>query len=262
MREGRKTRCGVAGALRPAPTVVLIEPQLGENIGAVARAMLNFGLAELIVVKPRDGWPNEKAVAMASGASVVIDGARVAASSAEALAGFNYALAMTARPRESLLPSFSPRAAAAALKQRIVCGEACAILLGPERAGLSNDDVGRCDGVISVPVNPAFPSLNLAQAAAVIAYEWAIADGREAPPSELDAAPRADKAQFEGFIAELFVALDDARYFFPPEKREAMQKKLRTVFMRAGLTEGEARTLRGVVKALARSRKGGGPGSE
>ncbi len=242
------------GELRPAPALVLVEPQLGENIGAVARAMLNFGLSEMVIVNPRDGWPNEKAAAMASGAGVVLDTALIAATTTEGLAGFNFALAMTARPRESLLPVLTPRAAAEEMKRRIDLGERCAIMLGAERAGLSNEDVARADGVISIPVNPAFASLNIAQAAVVIAYEWAIADGCAPAPADLDQAPQATKEQFEGLIGQLFDALDAARYFYPPEKRETMERKLRTAFARAGLTEGEVRTLRGVVKALGAGR--------
>ncbi len=238
--------------LRPAPAVVLVEPQLGENIGAVARAMLNFGLSELAIVNPRDGWPNEKAAAMASGAGVVLDRARIAATTAEALGTFNHVLAMTARPRELLLPVLTPRAAAQALAMRIRRGERCAVLLGPERTGLSNDDINRADGVVSIPVNPAFASLNVAQAAVVIAYEWAIADGAEPPPADLDLAPPATREQFEGFIEQLFGSLADARYFYPEERRPVLERKIKTAFARANLTEGEVRTLRGVVKALTR----------
>jgi tRNA/rRNA methyltransferase len=242
------------GDLRPAPAIVLVEPQLGENIGAVARAMLNFGMSDLVIVNPRDGWPNEKATAMASGASSVLERAQIAESTAAALSGFNYALAMTARPRESLLPVLTPRDAAEAMKERIDRGERCAIMLGPERAGLSNDDVNRADGVIAIPVNPAFASLNVAQAAVVIAYEWAIADGFQPPPADLDIAPAATKEQFEGFITQLFEALDAARYFYPAERRQALERKIKTPFARAGLTEGEVRTLRGVIKSLVAGR--------
>lgn len=242
------------GDLGPAPAMVMVEPQLGENIGAVARAMLNFGMSELVIVNPRDGWPNEKATAMASGAAKVLEAARITNSTADALAPFNHVLAMTARPRESLLPVLTPREAARAMKERISRGEACAVLLGPERTGLSNEDVGRADGVISIPVNPAFASLNVAQAAVVMAYEWAIADGKTAPPSDLEIAPQATREQFEGFIDHFFGALDDARYFFPPEKRDSMERKLKTMFSRAQLTEGEVRTLRGVIKALVKGR--------
>ena len=241
---------------RPAPAIVLVEPQLGENIGAVARAMLNFGMSDLVIVNPRDGWPNERADAMASGAVAVLERAALAADTAAGLRDFGFVLAMTARPRESLARVLTPREAAAALKARIDRGERAAIMLGPERAGLSNDDVGRADGVISIPVNPAFASLNVAQACIVMAYEWALVAGLERPPADLDSAPQATKQQFEGFIAQLFKALEAQRYFFPPEKRGALERKIKTAFSRAGLTEGEVRTLRGVVKALGARRNG------
>lgn len=238
--------------LRPAPIFVLVEPQMGENIGAAARAMLNFGLSGLRLVKPRDGWPNEKAGAMAAGASIVIDQARVFETTSEALAGCNYVLATTARARETLMPVLEPAAAAAEMKQRIDRGETCAVLFGGERAGLSNDDVTRADAIVSIPVNPAFASLNLAQAALIVAYEWAQADGREAQASELDNAVPAPKEDFERFFAHLVEELDKAGYFFPEVKRANMERNLRVAFTRAGLTDGEVRSLRGVIKALAK----------
>ena len=245
------------GALRSAPAIVLVEPQLGENIGATARAMLNFGMSELIIVNPRDGWPNEKAIAMASGAAFILEEARLAETTAAALNEFNHVLAMTARPRESLLPVFAPREAAQGMKTRIDRGERCAILLGPERAGLTNDDVGRSHGVISIPVNPAFASLNVAQAAVIIAYEWAIANDSMPPPADLDSAPPATREQFEGFITQLFAALSDASYFYPEERKPVLERKIKTAFSRAGLTEGEVKTLRGVIKALVKGRQEG-----
>lgn len=245
------------GELGPAPAFVMVEPQLGENIGALARAMLNFGMSELAIVRPRDGWPNEKAVATASGAAMILERARVVPTLAEALGEFNHVLAMTARPRESLLPVFTPREAAGGIKARISRGEKCAILLGPERTGLSNDDVARSDGVIAIPVNPAFASLNVAQAGVVMAYEWAIADEFPSPPSDLSQAPQANREQFEGLIDHLFAELSAVRYFFPAEKRESMERKLKTLFVRAQLTEGEVRTLRGVIKALVNRRSEG-----
>lgn len=253
-KQGKLRLAREKGDLRPAPAVVLVEPQLGENIGAVARAMLNFGMSDLVIVNPRDGWPNEKAVAMASGASAVLDKARIAPTTAEGIAPFHHVLAMTARPRESLLPVLTPREAAQEMKARVCRSERCAILLGPERAGLSNEDVGRADGVIAIPVNPAFASLNVAQAAVVMAYEWAIADGAGLPPADLDQAPPATKEQFEGFIDQLFESLADARYFYPEERRSALERKIKTAFARANLTEGEVRTLRGVIKALVQGR--------
>jgi tRNA/rRNA methyltransferase len=248
---GRESLRGGAGALRPGPAFVLVEPQLGENIGAVARAMLNFGLGDMRLVNPRDGWPNERAEVMASGAAIVLQRARLCALTTEAIADCGYVLASTARPRETLLPVLEPAAAAAELRGRIDAGERCAILFGPERAGLSNDDVMRANAILSIPVNPAYPSLNIAQASVIIAYEWAKVDGRAAPASDLETATPANREAFEGLIGHLFAELETARYFYPPEKRNAQERKIRNALTRAGLTEGEVRTLRGVVKALA-----------
>ncbi len=240
---------------RPGPAVVLVEPQLGENIGAVARVMLNFGLSDLCLVAPRDGWPNEKAVAMASGASRVVEAARVVASTAEAVADAQFVAAMTARPRESLTPVLTPEEAARTMKGRVDRAEKCSLLLGPERTGLSNDDVMRADVIVSIPVNPAFASLNLAQAACVFAYEWAKADGLAPPPSDLETTPPATKAEFDGLMNHLFRELERQRYFYPEEKRPTQERKLRAALTRAGLSEGEVRTLRGVIKALSDRRQ-------
>jgi tRNA/rRNA methyltransferase len=225
---------------------------MGENIGAAARAMLNFGLSGLRLVNPRDGWPNPAASAMAAGAALVVDGARVFATLADAVADCSYVLATTARAREMLLPVLSPAEAAAAMRARVERGERCAVLFGAERSGLSNEDVGSADAVISIPVNPAFASLNLGQAALIVAYEWAIADGRAPAPSSLETMTPATKEDFERLIAHLFEALDAARYFSTPDKRPIMERNLRVALLRAGLTEAEVRTFRGVIKALAR----------
>ncbi len=251
----RVARREIRTQLRPAPLFVLVEPQMGENIGATARGMLNFGLSGLRIVNPRDGWPNEKAAAMAAGATVVIDDARIFASSGEALGDCHYVLATTARPREALLPVLSPTEAAAEMKARIGRGEKCAVMFGGERAGLSNEDVMRADGIISIPVNPAFASLNLAQAALVVAYEWAKADERQGLGADMDAARPARKADFEGFFDHLICELDAAGYFFPAEKRANMVRNLKVAFQRAGLTESETRSLRGVIKALVKGAK-------
>ncbi|MBB5520014.1 RNA methyltransferase [Amphiplicatus metriothermophilus] len=256
-QASRTSRRDGRGALRPAPAFVLVEPQLGENIGAAARAMLNFGAAQLRLVAPRDGWPNPAAAATASGADVVIERAQVFGRLEEALADCNYVLATTARPREILLPVLSPEEAAAALKARIDAGARCAVMFGRERSGLLNDEVARADAIVSIPVNPSFASLNLAQAVAVLAYEWAKADGREGFASGLEEAVPATRAALEGLLDQLIGALDAAGYFFPPEKRPVMERNLRAAFTRAGFAEGEIRTLRGVVKALA-----GGPRKE
>lgn len=254
MAQQRQGRRDGQGALKPGPHFILVEPQLGENIGAVARAMLNFGLSRLRLVNPRDGWPNPAAIAMASGASPVIDSARLFDRMDAAIADCSYVLATTARPREILVPVLSPRAAAEIIKSRIERGETCAVLFGGERAGLSNEDAARADAIISIPVNPAFASLNLAQAALVVAYEWALADGRASFPSDLDEEAPAPKTDLEGLIAHLFSALDETGYFFPPEKRPVKERNLRVALTRAGFTEGEIRTLRGVVKSLTRNK--------
>ena len=227
---------------------------MGENIGGCARAMLNFGLSGLRLVAPRDGWPNERASAMAAGASIVIDQTVVFSSTAEALADCNYVVATTARRRELLLPALSPSQAAAAMKERIDRGERCAVLFGGERSGLSTDDVVRADAIVSIPVNPAFASLNLAQASLVIAYEWAIADGRAGFSSDLDAQEPAPKEDFEQFFAHLVSELDATGYFFPEPKRLNKERKLKAAFQRAGLTQNEVSALRGVIKALAKKR--------
>lgn len=251
MSGERVSRRDGLGALRPAPVFVLVEPQLGENIGAAARAMLNFGVSGMRLVSPRDGWPNPAAAAMASGASAVIDGANVYARLDQAIADCQFVLATTARAREMRLPVLDPREAGAALKARIDHGEKCAVLFGRERAGLANEDVVRANAIISIPVNPAFASLNLAQAALIVAYEWARADGRESFAGELESAPPAPKADFEGLITHLIAALDERGYFFPPEKRPAMERNLRVALARAQFTGGEIRMLRGVIKRLA-----------
>jgi len=237
--------------VRAAPAFALVRPQLGENIGATARAMLNFGLTELVLVAPRDGWPNERAIAMASGATLVLERVRLAEDVATAVGAFNYVLATTARPRECRLPVVAPQEAALEMRARIARGERCLVLFGPERSGLENDDVLRADAIVSIPVNPSFASLNIAQAALVIGYEWAKADGRAPSTGAFELEPPAPRAAFDGLIAHLFEALDARGYFHPPERRAAMETKIRAALARAGLTEAETRTLRGVIKSLS-----------
>jgi len=247
-------RRGAPADLAPGPRIILMAPQMGENIGATARAMLNFGLTELTVVSPRDGWPNDKAIAMASGADWVLEAARVVDDLASALADIQYVLATAAKPREMLLPVYTPEAGARELRPRVAAGQACAILFGAERSGLTNESILKCDGIVSIPVNPAFPSLNLAQSVLLMAYEWARAAGVERPAGDLDLAAPAPKADFDRLIAHLFKALEAANYFFPPERRPQKERNLIAALARAGLTEGEVRTLRGVIKALSKRR--------
>ena len=156
----------------PQPAFVLIRPQMGENIGAAARAMWNFGLDRMRITSPRDGWPNQKAVAMASGAGRLLDEAVMCETTAEAVADCTYVYATTARPRELTKPVFTPAHAMKDAAQRIANGEKVAILFGPERAGMENDDIAKANAIISVPVNPEFASLNLAQCVLLVGYEW------------------------------------------------------------------------------------------
>ncbi len=238
--------------LRPAPVFILVAPQLGENIGAAARAMFNFGVSSLRLVAPRDGWPNPSAIATASGADYVIERAETFADLSAAIADCSFVAATTARPREMLLPVLTPEETAQEIRVRIDRDERCAVLFGGERAGLSNEEVAQANAIVSIPVNPAFASLNLAQAVLAVAYEWAKADGRARFVSELDAAPAAAREDLERFLERLNAALDEAGYFFPEHRRAVMERNLRVALTRAGFTESEIRTLHGAVKALTR----------
>ncbi|MFQ5562143.1 MAG: RNA methyltransferase [Parvularculaceae bacterium] len=248
-REGRKY-------LSPAPVFVLVEPQMGENIGAAARAMLNFGVSGLRLVNPRDGWPNPKAGAMAAGASIVIDQAEIFSSLDAAIADRQYVIAATARRRELPTPVLAPAEAAQELAKRIGAGQRCAVLFGGERNGLSSGDIARADAILSVPVNPSFSSINLAQAAAIVAYEWFLASvaAREAGVRPAREPAPAGRDDLEHLFDHLEAELDAAGYFFPPEKAPQMKRNLRAAFSRAGFTEPEVRSLHGVVKALVKRR--------
>ena len=251
-----RTREAVLGG----PAIVLVEPQMGENIGAAARAMLNFGLTDMRLVRPRDPWPNEKARAPASRADVVIDGARVYRQTTDAVAELHYVYATTARPRDMLKPALTPRAAMAAARRRVAAGESCGILFGREKSGLHNEDVAVSEAIIAVPVNPAFASLNLAQAVLILGYEWFLA-GADAPDRDFPqgAGRRANHGELMGLFDHLERELDAGGFLHPPEKRPAMVRNIRNIFSRAGLMEQEVRTLRGIVRALAKPRNRGNP---
>lgn len=252
-----------SGPAEPGPAVILVAPQLGENIGTTARAMLNFGLTDLCLVRPRDGWPNERARAAASGADAVIDGARLFDTTAEAVTGLDYVIATTARPRDMVKPVFTPEAAAARLRAEVAQGGKVGLLYGPERTGLDNDDLALCDATMMVPVNPAFASLNLAQCVLLMSYEWhKAADATPALQIGYQQTRPATKDELLGFFRHLEGELDRFGFLKPPEKRPSMIRNLRNMFQRAGLTEQEIRTLRGVVSALTRRvPKGEGPAS-
>jgi tRNA/rRNA methyltransferase len=237
-----------------APVVILHQPQLAENIGAVARVMANFGLSDLRLVAPRDGWPQQRAWASASGADWPLDGARVFERVEDALADLRLTLATTARPRETELPVMTPRGAAAALRDAAGQGWPVGLLFGGERAGLETLDIALCQGIVTVPVDLRFRSLNLAQAVALCAYEWKVAHDAGPPAIFPDAVPPADQATMHGLYQHLESELDTAGFFHPPEKRPSMIRNLRVALSRARFADQEARTFRGVVTALARGR--------
>jgi tRNA/rRNA methyltransferase len=242
---------------QPAPIVVLVEPQLGENIGAAARAMANFGLSRLRIVKPLQGWPNQKARVMASGADRVLDAAVVFDSLSAAVADCSFVLATTARAHDQAKPVLGADSAAAAMVPRVAAGETVALLFGRERTGLENHDVALADGILTLPVNPAFASLNLAQAVAVVGYEWfKCVSAGELPFSTPERSPPAAKQQIDAFFADLERELKKAEFFRPEEKRATMSINLRNIFTRMQPSQQDIRTLHGVVTALVFGRKG------
>lgn len=253
-------------SVRP-PAVILVEPQLGENIGQAARAMANFGLEELRLVAPRDGWPNEKAVAGASGADDIIERAVLYPTLAEAIADLHFIGAATARVREMVKPVSSPESAAKTFAARAQAGQRCGILFGRERSGLENDEISLADELIMAPVNPAFASLNLAQAVLIIGYEWRKLTaggllGRgtqyERPAVEglhLNHSLPATRGALMDFFEHIEGELSEAGFFKTDEKRASMLRNIRNMFERASLTDQEVRTLRGIVVALTGLRR-------
>ncbi len=253
-----RTKRGMDGA-GGGPAIVLVAPQLAENIGTVARAMLNCGLTDLRLVRPRDGWPNPKAAPAASGADAVLDAARVYDRTEDAIAELAHVYATTARPRDMVKPVATPRQAAGAMRAAFERGEPVGILFGGERAGLDNDDIVLADTVVTVPLNPSFASLNLAQAVLLVGNEWYQA-GPVEPPEGMDrGAPPATKAELGNFFEHLEQELDRAEFFRVAEKRPTMVRALRNLFQRAHPTEQEVRSLHGVVTALSGRRKDGRP---
>jgi tRNA/rRNA methyltransferase len=245
----------------PGFIVILVEPQLGENIGMAARAMLNCGLGELRLVNPRDGWPSEDAAAAASGADKVIGEARVFETTADAVADLNLVFAATARHRDMTSRIVTPAAAAGEIRSLMGGGMdkngKAGVLFGREAKGLRNDDVVLADAIIMIPVNPAFGSLNLAQAVFAVGHEW-FKLGAEPPLGKLampkDTRP-ADKADLLGLFEHLEDELQKSGFFHVREKRAVMSRSLRNMLQRAGLTEQEVRTLRGVITSLTTKRE-------
>jgi len=239
--------------IKDGPVIVLANPQLGENIGAAARAMANFGLHELRLVNPRDGWPNPVATSNAAKADHIIDNVKVFDTLEAAIGDLNFVFATTARQREMLKPVRGPREACKTLLERHRRGEKVGVLFGRERWGLESVEVALADEIVTFPVNPAFASLNISQAVLLMSYEWmAASSGGEAealpifePPSQ-----PALKEDLFGLFEHLESALDKENYFRPPHKRATMVENLRNIFQKAKLSKQEIRALRGVVAVL------------
>jgi tRNA/rRNA methyltransferase len=249
------------------PAVVLIKPQLGENIGFAARAMANFGLTDLRLVAPRDGWPNAKALAAAAGAAYVVEGAKIYATAEEAIAELHYVLATTARPREMAKPVLSPESAARELRER-GGRELTGVMFGPERSGLDNDTIALADAILTAPVNPDFASLSLPQAVLLFGYEWlkgesaALSlgrvtefDGQAGEGIAFHHTRPATREELFALFEHLEAELDRTGFLYPPEKRASMVRNIRNMFHRMGATEQDVRTWRGIVAALSHVRR-------
>ncbi|MGR3316053.1 RNA methyltransferase [Roseovarius indicus] len=237
----------------PQPAFVLVRPQMGENIGAAARAMWNFGLDRMRIVAPRDGWPNSKAAAMASGAGRLLDEAVLADDLPGALADCTYVFATTARVRGLTKPVYAPERAMQVAAEKIDAGEKVAVLFGPERAGLENEDVARANAIINVPVNPEFASLNLAQCVLLTAYEWRRASGKvEMERTDMGGADWASHLEVEKLADHYEERMEEAGFFFPDHKREGMKINLRNMWSRMPLTGADVRMLHGVLRQMVR----------
>ncbi|MFC7703538.1 RNA methyltransferase [Plastorhodobacter daqingensis] len=237
----------------PGPAMVLVRPQMGENIGAAARAMWNFGLDRMRIVDPRDGWPNSRAVAMASGAGRVLDQAGLFATVPEALADCTYVFATTARGRGLTKPVMTPERAMEHARELIGQGQKVGVLFGPERAGLENEDVARANAIISVPVNPAFPSLNLAQCVLLVGYEWR-RQSVVTPPEVMEMAKTefAEAIEIEKLGDHFEQRLEEVGFFFPDHKAPGMKINLRNMWSRMALTRADVQTLHGILRQLVR----------
>lgn len=246
-----KTSATVA---KDTPAIILVQPQLGENIGMAARAMLNNALGDMRLVAPVHGWPNEFAVKPASGAEIVLDGVKVFDTTAAAIADLSHVYATTARDRDLTKPVLTPRAAAVEMREICAAGGRPGVLFGREAWGLDNDDVTLADSIISVPMNPTFASINLAQAVLLVGYEWYQA-GDNTPGADVRMSKGtrpADKQELIGMFEHLEKELDDCGFLRPPEKRPNMVRTIRNMFQRAQMTEQEVRTFRGIISGLIR----------
>jgi tRNA/rRNA methyltransferase len=250
LRSGKREGEGQP-PLAPPPVIVLVHPQLGENIGKAARAMLNFGLTELRLVAPRDGWPNPDAGPAASGADIVLAEAGLYDSLAEAVADCTTVYATTVRKRGVTKPVLTPEQAA---KQVHASAGRSAYVFGPERSGLETDDVALAHNIVTVPINPEFGSLNLAQAVILLAYEWSKGVALASPPA-VDLDPPAPQGEVEQFIDHLTRDLEAAGYFFPPERTEATLRTIRTAITKTGWSHNDIRMMHGIIATLGKARK-------
>jgi tRNA/rRNA methyltransferase len=229
-----------------APVIVLVRPQLGQNIGKAARAMLNFGLTELRLVAPRDGWPNPDAGPSASGADAVLERAQVFATAQEAIADCSTVFASTVRRRDLMMPVIGPAQMAASIA---ASPQRTAILFGPERSGLETDEVALANAIVTVPINPDFGSLNLAQAVILLAYEWSKNSALAQPPAK-DGEPPAPHGELDGLIGQLDAELVAKGYFHPPSRSEATRNTIRTILTKPGWSSREVKAMRGIIRAL------------
>jgi tRNA/rRNA methyltransferase len=237
------------------PTIILVEPQLAENIGMAARAMANFGLSELRLVAPKNGWPKKGAHSAASGATHVLEAAKLYPTARDAVADLHFVFATTARERGQMKRVFGPEAAMREARERLGAGQDVGILFGRERTGLENDEVSLADAIVTFPVDPRFSSLNLAQAVLLVSYEWhKLASGGSLPFSGDRRSPPALRDTVLSFFDYLETELDAAN-FYPPDKRPTMTRNMRDIFHRLELTEQDVRTLRGAIRALVEGRR-------
>ena len=240
----------------PTPAIILVKPQMGENIGAAARAMWNFGLDRMrpgsfaVILHP------PKAVAMASGAGRVLDQIKLVDTTGEAISDLNFVFATTARKRDLTKDVMTPEQAMAHAHALIADGQKVGIMFGPERAGLANEDIVQANAFISVPVNPAFASLNLAQSVLLLSYEWRRLAGQGAEVPAVVKSRNAEAGEVQSFMQHLERRLDDVGFFFPPEKRTSMLDNLNNMFSRLPLTDADVKSLHGVIKAIAERRHG------
>jgi tRNA/rRNA methyltransferase len=237
-----------------SPAIILVEPQMAENIGMAARAMMNFGLTEMRLVAPRGGWPKKGAKAAASGAVRVLDEARLYATAREAIGDLNFVLATTARERGQMKRVWSPEEGLRKAHRRLEAGEKVGILFGRERTGLENDEISLADAIVTFPVNPAFPSLNLAQAVLLVGYEWFKIANEGGLPFSDQPSPLAARETVASFFDYLEAELD-AVNFYPPDKKPIMARNMRDIFLRRELTEQDVRSIRGALRALSEGRR-------